>query len=49
MHFLENFDQKTRFFGVRSSLKISLYWRQNVLRKFLGSVSQKWISQNSTK
>ena len=30
-HFLENFDQKMRFFGARSPLKISIYWRQRRL------------------
>ena len=33
----------------RSPLKISIYWREGSFRKFLVSVSQKLISQNSTK
>ena len=36
--------KKLLFFGARSPLKISKYWRQGAFRKFLGSVGQKWIS-----
>ena len=46
MHFLETFDQKLRFFGARSPLKISIYWR---LRKIFRVGHQILISQNSTK
>ena len=42
-HFLENIDQKIAFFGASSHLKFSTYLGN------LGPVSQKWISQNSTK
>ena len=48
-HFLENFDRKIAFFGARSPLKFSIDWRLRRLYKKLKSVSQKWISQNSTK
>ena len=42
--------KKSRFFGIRSPLKISIEWRaEGAFRKILRSVSQKWISQNSTK
>ena len=37
------------FFDAHTPLKTSVYWRQGALQKFLGSVSQKLISQNSTK
>ena len=32
--FSKNFDQKLRFFRARSTLKISIYWRQSLLKNF---------------
>ena len=39
----QNFEktgQKNAFFGARSPLKVSIYWRQNAFRKFLGPVTK---------
>ena len=39
----QNFEktgQKVAFFGARSPLKVSIYWRQNAFRKFLGPVTK---------
>ena len=45
-HFLEKVDQKIAIFRRARPLKISIF---GAFRKILASVSQKWISQNSTK
>ena len=41
--------KKSHFFGARSPSKLVYIRAEGVFSKFLGSVSQKWISQNSTK
>ena len=41
--------KKSRFFGARSPLKVSIYWRQRRLQKVFRVRHQKWILENSTK
>ena len=41
--------KKSRFFGARCPSNLVYSGTKGALRKFLGSVGQKWISQNSTK
>ena len=44
-----NFNQKIAFFVARFTSKLVYIGAKDAFRKILGSVSQKWISQNSTK
>ena len=49
-YFLENFDKKNCVFSVRPRLsKLASFGAQGDLEEILGTVSQKWISQNSSK
>ena len=47
--FCEILNQKIAFFVTRSPIKVSINVAKGAFRKFLGSVSQKRISQKSTK
>ena len=47
--FWEILTKKLRLFGARSTLKLVYIGAEVAFRKILGSVSQKRISQNSTK
>ena len=48
VHFLENFSNKLCSFWCALPSKIVKFGAKGSFRKVLGSVSQKWISQNST-
>ena len=49
-HFLKNFDKKIAFFfGARSPSKLVYIGAKGALRKTLGSVGQKWISEKVSK
>ena len=47
--FSENDDKKIVFFGARSPAKLVYIGAKGAFRKILGSINQKWKSQNSTK
>ena len=49
MHFLKNFDKKSRFFGARSPSKLVYIGAKGAFRKILGSVGQKWLSEKVSK
>ena len=48
-HFWNILTKNNAFFGARSPIKISIYWRQRQLKKNFRVRHQKWISQNSSK